>query len=152
MLDKILNNEIDSINKKVEADINSLKYIANLVKNDYNSFRNKFFRGSEEIMYKELKERVSELYAIYRLGYESGFVSGRPEKNIERSVLLGFEKISGSEEGVLDGRYDSGKSLNLTQKGKAILDGYRLSRGELPLDKYNKYILKEFNSLSDYLF
>ena len=76
----------------------------------------------------------------------------RDKENIEKSVILGFEKIKGTNDKVLDGYYDIGQQLKLTQKGKEILNGYRLARNELILEDYRKNLTEKFLSLSNHLY
>lgn len=147
MLDEILEKEITLIHKNAEADINSVNYFVGLVER----FEKRFKGYSQFEIYKEIKEAVKELHEIYSFGDENGFVSFRKDENIERSVVLGFEEVHGSDEGILDGYYDPGKSLNLTSRGKEILNGYRLARRELSLEENRKHILKKCLSLSEHL-
>ena len=151
MLEDILEKKINSINKNAETEINSVKYIVNLIQTNSKFFKRKFKNYSEKEVYKELKEIINEMYNTYPSGDEDGFEGERSEENIQTSIILGFEKIKGNFGKVLDGYYDSEQKLKLTEKGIKILNNYRLARNELPLKDYKKHLLKEIISLSDHL-
>ncbi len=162
MLDEILKREtelinqnaekeINSVNKNAKIEINSMKYIANFIKMK-DSIRKQFNGYQEEEIYKQLKNIIGEMYRTY--SFEESILTdnlrNRDKENISRSILLGFEEITG-DSNVLDGYHDTGQILKLTQKGKEILNGYRLARDELTIEDYKKDLTNRVIILSDYL-
>jgi len=150
MLDEILKREtelinqnaekeINSVNKNAKIEINSMKYIANFIKTENNSLKIKFKNHSTEEIYQEIKKIINCMYETYSFESQILFdnIKKRSKEDLEKSILLGFEEITG-DSNVLDGYLDTGELLRLTQKGKEILNGYRLARDELTIEDYKK--------------
>lgn len=158
MLEDFLNKQVELIKsnveadivaarKKSEADISAVKYIGGLVE----KFKNKYSNPElEKEIYFDLKDLMDKIYQTY--DYEEEVLldnaeNHRKREEMEKGVALGLEKISGDPR-VLDGAFDIGEVLSLTEKGKKILDGYRLAIGKLPLKDYRKKLHKELCDLS----
>jgi hypothetical protein len=145
MLDELLNKEIVSIENEAKADIGAAKYICGLV----NQFENRFKGYSEKEVYYELKSFIEKLYKTYDIQDNLLRINdSRMKEDVRISFILGLEKSEGNDKNVLDGYFDTGEILSLTEKGKEILNGYRLARGELSLEGHRKYIEQKFSDLS----
>lgn len=158
MLDDFLKKEIISAcenrDKKIsdlegctEIEIKTINYVGSLVKR----FKKFYEKGSsDENIYSDLKNILGRIYETYKLGEEDLLDNAknyRGRKEIKKGVSLGLEKISG-DPNVLDGYLDFGEVLSLTTKGKTILNGYRLARGELTLEDERKDLHRRFYELS----
>lgn len=146
MLEDFLKKEIVSVENKAKADIGAVKYVGGLV----DEFSGKFKGYSREEVYCELKDLIDKIYKTY--DYKDSLLldnarNYRKKEEMKKGVILGLEEISGDPK-VLDGAFDIGEVLSLTEKGKNILNGYRLARGELTLENERKELHKSFSELS----
>jgi hypothetical protein len=147
MLNDFLKKEISSIEENAKADIGAVKYVGTLVGKLKHKYSNP---EMEKEIYSDLKDLMNKIYQTY--GYEDEVLldnakNYRKREEMEKGAVLGLEKISG-DPNVLDGAFDTGEILSLTSKGKKILNGYRLARGELTLEDERKDLHRRLHELS----
>jgi len=143
--------QILDIEENTEVEIKTINYVGSLIK----GFKKFYEKGSsEEAIYSDIGNVMNKIYQTY--DYKDEVLLDNAKNYRERSeienggVLLGLEKISG-DPNVLDGAFDTGEILSLTTKGKEILDGYRLAKGELTLEDERRDLHRRFREKSYYL-